>query len=370
MKIGFVLLSDPRQPIPSTRVAVLNLLPLLAARRVTAQIVFAPEQPTETPLLPQELFASIMAAGLDTVVFQKVRGASVLQLVHRLRDAGVRTVYLVCDLIEVAMAEAADATMLVTDHLRSLYPMHLQRKLHVVHDGIERPQATRSQVSDHRGSADRPLRAVLVTSAALTALPELTAPPDWLQVTMVGHFAPRADRRARWARARWSLAEMAGLKPRLDYLRFLANPRIRREAWDAEGVYQHLVEADIGIIPIDRSGGGNAAAPAWQLKSENRLTLKMAIGLPVVATPIPAYLPVVEQGVNAYLACGRQPWLQALQALRDPELRQRIGDAARASVIGRFSVQAQADKFMAVLAALPGHPAQVPVASLARPASA
>lgn len=371
MKIGFVLLSDPRQPIPSTRVAVLNLLPLMAARGVQTEIVFAPEQPSETPELPPGLFGAIRAAGLDIVVFQKVRGPSVLQLVRQLQSAGVRTAYVVCDLVEPQMAEATDATVLVTDFLRFLYPAGLQHKLHVVHDGIERPQALRAQVSDHRGSASRPLRAVLVTSAALHDLPELVSPPDWLEVTIVGHYPGRNDSRARIARARWTLAELQGLGAKLDYLRFLSDPRIRREAWAADGVYDHLARADIGIIPIDRvAASQTSAVAAWQVKSENRLTLKMAMGLPVVATPIPAYLPVVEQGVNGFLATGRRQWLQALELLREPQARSVIGDAARSAVIGNFSLQAQAERLLAVLAGVVDcrRPCIAPEQSAAAPA--
>jgi glycosyltransferase involved in cell wall biosynthesis len=112
-------------------------------------------------------------------------------------------------------------------------------------------------------------------------------------------------------------------------------------------------QADIGIIPIDASPahepGSNA--PKWKVKSENRLTMKMCAGLPVVATPIPAYEPVIEQGHNGFLARSRRDWIQCLEALRDPDARREIGQRARESVLVRYSMDEQARRLIAVLEA-------------------
>ena len=355
MKVGFVLLSGPGDPIPSTRVAVLNILPLLRAAGVEAEVLFSLETPSEIPALPVDLVQRACAAGHDIVVFQKLRGPAVARLVGQLRAVGIRTAYLVCDLVDVEMAHITDATVLVTEFLRSQYPAHLAAKLHVVHDGIEHPEVVKHAINPSRGSRHSPLRAVLVTSAALDALPVLGSPPDWLQVTVVGRYAPRRDRRARLNRLRWALVEKSGFASRLAYLRFLVNRRICCEAWDAAGVYEYLARADIGIIPVDSApwvAGVGVPAPGWKLKSENRLTLKMSVGLPVVATPIPAYEPVITQGANGYLAQSRAQWLEALDALRDPEARRRIGQAARASVLHRFSQQEQARRLVDVFTLL------------------
>ena len=49
VKIGFVLLSNSQHPIPSTRIAVLNMLPFLRAANFDPHIVFEPEYGTENP---------------------------------------------------------------------------------------------------------------------------------------------------------------------------------------------------------------------------------------------------------------------------------------------------------------------------------
>lgn len=346
-KIGFVLLSRVSDPIPSTRIAVLNMQEHLRAAGFDPHVVFEPERNTETPNL-EGLAAKVKALGIDLVYFQKVRGPGVLTAVREMRGLGIKTVYGVCDLVESDMAEAADATITVTDYLRSLYPARLQHKIHVVHDGIERPALEKTSWAAHRGSVRNPLNAVLVTSVALDRLPVLGRPPNWLRVTVVGRFPDRADRLQRMREAWWQMAGKRGWQERLEFARFLCMPNVRRVAWDAEGVYAEMQKADIGIIPIATETADRALA-GWQVKSENRLTLKMSMGLPVVATPIPAYEPVVRQGINGFLARSHKEWLECLSALRDPQVRRAVGQRARADALAGFSMDLQAKRLGRVL---------------------
>ncbi|MBK9234573.1 MAG: hypothetical protein IPO19_00335 [Rhodoferax sp.] len=139
--------------------------------------------------------------------FQKVHGASVLQLVDQLSAAGIKTVYMVCDLVDTAMSDRTDGTIVVTDFLRELYGPGLAHKVHVVHDGIERPEVVKAAVRPTFASSRDPLRAVLVTSAQLTSVPVLKNLPDWLDITIVAAYPPR-QRRAQFDQARWSFAAM------------------------------------------------------------------------------------------------------------------------------------------------------------------
>src|SRR5581483_8284204 len=116
--------------------------------------------------------------------------------------------------------------------------------------------------------------------------------PSWLRVTIVGAY-PKPVRQ-RFKEARWALARKPSQVDRLQYLRFLTHPRIRRVSWDAVGVYDHLLSADVGVIPVERAAAEGGKIGIWAIKSENRLTLKMATALPVVAAPVPAYLPVIR----------------------------------------------------------------------------
>jgi glycosyltransferase involved in cell wall biosynthesis len=348
MKLGLVLPGPVHAPLPSTRVALLNVLPLLRAAGVESEVLHAPEASTETPTLALCADA-IVQAGIATVVFQKVHGPSAVALARDLERRGVRTVFVVCDRIVPDMAEATSATACVTHHLAGLYPGHLAHKMHVVHDGIERPDVHKTAWRDDRGSPLRPLRAVLVTSSRLDELPGLGTPPPWLHVDIVGRYPPRHALGQR-AREHWRAWQQRPER-RGRQLRIALHPRVDLHAWHPDGVYERLLQADIGIIPVDRSPPlrTNEPPPDWSVKSENRLTLKMSVGLPVVATPIPAYEPVVRQGENGYLATTRQEWRDSLERLRDPAHRAAVGRAARERVHQPFSMAAQAERLLAVL---------------------
>jgi glycosyltransferase involved in cell wall biosynthesis len=333
-------------------VAVLNMLPLLEQQGWSTTVLFGPELPNETPDLPDELLQRVLQQRLQLVVFQKVHGPSALKLAHQLRVHGVASCFMVCDLVDNDFVRAMDGAITVTAFLRSLHDPDLHSRIHVVHDGIERPDVRKPAIDGRDRGALRPLRAVLVTSSQLTRLPVIGIPPRWLQVTIVGLYAP--TRAGRLRDARWAIERAGSARARWDIVRFLACPRIRCVPWTADGVYEQLRKADIGIIPIDREPAARAGAlpPDWMRKSENRLTLKMSVGLPVVATPIPSYEPVVVQGENGFLADSRQSWMDTLARLRDAWLRAAVGSRAQASVAQRFSQQEQARQLAQALQAI------------------
>jgi glycosyltransferase involved in cell wall biosynthesis len=293
--------------------------------------------------------------GFQVIVFQKVGGSSVEALAGQLRAAGVRTVFCVCDFIDQGMAAATDATVVISDFLKSLYPPALQHKIHVVHDGIEHPELFRPRASRRRGTFTDPLRAVLVTSVDYDHLPQIITPPRWLKVTIVGRYVPSNAVVKRVGQMRREFLRQPGTGQRLAYLRFLADWTIRCAAWDPISVYRHMQEADVGIIPVDAAEpapGSAEPVPSWKVKSENRLSMKMCMGLPVVATPIPSYEPLIRQGENGFFARSRGEWLDHLETLRDPAVRERIGHAARASVLQRYSMEEQARLLSNVLRSL------------------
>lgn len=350
IKIGFVLLSRAQCPIPSTRIAVLNMLPFLRAANFDPHIVFEPPQSNESPDV-SGLAQKLSAEQFDIVFFQKVRGASVVALANELRALGIKTVFGVCDHVDSPMVEATDRTIVVTDYLKSLHPIELQAKIHTVHDGIEQPLLQKTEYSSNIGSRMQPLRVVLVTSVHLDRLPVLDSPPADFHVDIVGRYAPARERLQRMREIRWTMARQNGLRDIRRYAQFLWNPRISCIAWDARGVYEALQQADIGIIPIEKDPA-KGALEGWKVKSENRLTLMMALGLPVIATPIPAYEPLVQQGKNAFLANGKAEWLTCLNTLKDPDLRRSVGQAARRTATDKYSQTRQAEKLIVVLRSL------------------
>jgi hypothetical protein len=76
----------------------------------------------------------------------------------------------------------------------------------------------------------------------------------------------------------------------------------------------------------------------------------MAVGLPVVASPVGMNCQVVRQGVNGFLAESPDAWREALASLaKDPDLRRRMGEAGRAMVAEDYSLSAVTPRLVAAL---------------------
>ncbi len=355
MKVGFVLASPVEDPLPSTRISVLNVFALLRERGVDPVVLFQPDEATETPQV-DGLAPRARALGIDVVYFQKTRGPSVFAEIDGLRRLGIGTVFGVCDVIDLEMTARCDATVVVTDYLRELYPVRLHDRISVVHDGIERPdvQRTTGPRDGAYATRSRPLRAVLVTSSTPETVPLIGRVPDFLSLTIVGRFPERSARPSIVGAARRVLAA-SGFGETMRRVGDLLRPPFRRVGWDPVGVYDQLSRADIGIIPVDTSRGSPSDDRIyyWQVKSENRLTLKMSVGLPVIASAVPSYLPVIRQGVNGFIARSRDDWADMFAELRSPELPPaRSARAARQSVLDRYSQRRQADLLAGVFASL------------------
>ena len=83
----------------------------------------------------------------------------------------------------------------------------------------------------------------------------------------------------------------------------------------------------------------------------------MACGLPAVATRISGIPELVEDGENGFLVPPRDPEALADALARlasNPELRRRMGRAARAKVLQEFDLEANAARLAAMIRAVPG----------------
>lgn len=347
-KIGFVLLSNQNNPLPSTRISVLNMLPYLRDAGYESHILFESQTATESPELP-DLVSRAVDLGIGIVFFQKVRGRGVIDTANRLAAHGIKSIYGVCDLIENDVAGVTDATVVVTDFLRSLYDRRLHHKIHVVHDGIENPDICVEQYRDDTGSPQDPLKAVLVTSSELFTVPVFDRTPPYVHLNLIGGYSDYYNLNSLRRRV-WQCMEQPNLRQKANYLRNLFRGDFKKINWDINNVNNIMAASDIGIIPVDMAPDPlpKHNVSMWQVKSENRLTMKMGMGLPVIASPVPSYEKVIVQGENGYLANSREEWFTYFQELRDPQRRMAIGRRARESVIQRYSKKEQARKLIEV----------------------
>jgi glycosyltransferase involved in cell wall biosynthesis len=112
--------------------------------------------------------------------------------------------------------------------------------------------------------------------------------------------------------------------------------------WSAESEVAELQACDIGLLPlIDHS---------WHpWKFFFKTVQYMAVGLPVVARRMGSNAEIIEDGVNGYLVETENEWRDRLRLLiEDPALRKRMGAAARATIVERFSTQVQMPRVVSI----------------------
>ncbi len=102
--------------------------------------------------------------------------------------------------------------------------------------------------------------------------------------------------------------------------------------WSLGTEVAELQRFSIGVMPLPKTewARGKCALKALQY---------MACGVPCVATPFGAVLDVIEDGVNGLFADSAEEWVAAIDRLRDPALRRRMGEAGRRTVEERFSLR-------------------------------
>ena len=118
--------------------------------------------------------------------------------------------------------------------------------------------------------------------------------------------------------------------------------------WSAEREVEDLQSFDIGVypLPIDEWVLGKSGLKAIQY---------MALGIPTVATRVGTTPLIIRDGENGLLVDTEEEWLDALERLvRDPELRQRLGQAARLDAEALYSTKAVAALYRGVLASVMG----------------
>jgi glycosyltransferase involved in cell wall biosynthesis len=116
--------------------------------------------------------------------------------------------------------------------------------------------------------------------------------------------------------------------------------------WREETEIEDLSAIDIGLMPLpdDEWAKGKCGLKALQF---------MAMGLPVVTSPVGVNTEIVQDGVNGFLARSDNEWFERLSALIESEERRReVGRAARVTVLERYSVVSQREHYLALLEGL------------------
>jgi glycosyltransferase involved in cell wall biosynthesis len=100
--------------------------------------------------------------------------------------------------------------------------------------------------------------------------------------------------------------------------------------WSSETAAAEIIsEFDVGLYPLNDN-----------TVNRNKCAFKaleyMAMGVPVVASPVGANADVVSDGVDGYLPTSVRGWVESLKTLIDEPRRLQMGNAGRQKVVRRY----------------------------------
>lgn len=282
----------------------------LSLRNYSSCIQYGPLRPEpELPLTDSDL--DLIASRIRGVaVFQKVYGPVAAELVKRLRQNDVRTVSISCDIIpNDNLVELVDQVICPTKRMAQ----HLERRskaIDVIPDLIEH-WSSRSTVAARHVQKER------------------------LRVAWIGHpnsfdalipVAKEIENR---------------LRKECEIVTISTHPQATVK-WTLDSARASVESCDVGIVPV-------SSGLEFDVKSNNRVTLLMALGLPVVASPLDSYREVIDHGSTGYFARSPMEFVEALRLLTDPRRRRQIAEAAFDRVSRAFSTELLVSRWWEVL---------------------
>lgn len=367
--IGYVLCSEPELNLGSTRISATSMFPYLRDAGYNPVVIFQPvryyDQDREANRKLEGIVQIAEREKCDVVYFQKVSGLSAIKVARALKEYGAITIFGVCDLVDNGMADTCDATVASSDYVRRHYNPDLQAKIVVIYDGIEKPEIRKIDYSTHFATKANPIKAVLLTSLTLEQVPFLTHLPEYVKLSVIGKYDSSTYSIAKAKRGFNGIISDPSFENVLYYLLRLSRHisekskgyvnscvgiPFERIPWNIDDAIQVLTQFDIGIIPVELETDSGFSRK--NSKSANRLTQLMSVGLPVIASPVDSYLPVIQNGENGLIAKTMSEWTEAFEILRNPKTRVSIGKKARASIIHEFSQRQQAEKLIDLLNSL------------------
>jgi glycosyltransferase involved in cell wall biosynthesis len=121
---------------------------------------------------------------------------------------------------------------------------------------------------------------------------------------------------------------------------------IKGLAWSKESELRELSSFDIGIMPLpdDEWAKGKCGLKGLQY---------MALEIPTLMSPVGVNSEIINDGVNGFLAMQENEWVEKISLLvESAELRKKMGSEARKTVVEKYSVNSQQEKYLSCLRGL------------------
>jgi hypothetical protein len=298
-RVGWILIGN--KDVPSARIMGLNVDDWMNRNGIWSTLLYQPT--VYNPFLPSvDAINEAIGNRFDYLIFQKVCLGKSLEYMRMAKEKGVKTVYILDDLISegIPLCKEADILVLGSNFINiALKAAGVDRDVVIMPDAYETPMNLCKSEYNPVGRKERVV---------------------WFGTPL--HF-PKAE-------------ELRPLVERLgyEYITISSVPEATKK-WSLDTVWEDTMTADIVLIPY------SGVLPDYEkAKGNNRLTQSMVLGLPVIASPIPAYLPIIRQGKNGFIAFNNEQadFETYLKVLKNWTVRKIIGENARSDVIDRFSI--------------------------------
>jgi glycosyltransferase involved in cell wall biosynthesis len=122
----------------------------------------------------------------------------------------------------------------------------------------------------------------------------------------------------------------------------MALSSLRFIPWNKNSEAADLMKIDIGIMPLpdDEWAKGKCGFKALQY---------MSLGIPSVVSPVGVNTTIIQNQINGYLASSDEQWIAILRSLIvNNDLRARIGESARQTILSRYSVISTSSSFLSL----------------------
>lgn len=261
----------------------------------------------------QEERLQIIANSVCTsiAVFQKLNGPKVDKLITLLRQRGIKTIYIECDLRpNIQSPFLCDQIVVPSQFLVSHFSQN-NVGCTFIPDPIEHLVSYEDIRHHHEQKWER----------------------NRLRLAWVGH----KDNWDTCCELRAVLQEHQS-----DYqLITISNHPDADFVWSLDTVVDDILRNDIAVIP-------SMADSRYEAKSSNRALLFMAVGLPVIAADILAYRTLITHGEDGFICDSLEEWLEALKKLRDPKVRLKTAYKAYNNIVPQFALERIIEQWLSV----------------------
>lgn len=304
-KIGWILLGD--RNVGSSRIHGINIHNFLLKNGIKSFVLQSSSTMRPFLTIPAWKQLLLLTSGYDIFIFQKVHDDKAARFAKLAKKMDIKTVFIQSDMIDTEMVRIVDYLIVTSDYLGKYYNKTYGTDAIVIEDAIE---VDKNLVKEHSDKKR-------------------------IEIVWLGN-------KDNWKSLEIIYKALEEVNDKSLFLKRISNHPDADVVWSLDRVYQEILTADLAVIPSSTDEWGKA-------KSNNRLTLFMALGLPVIVSPIPSYKKIIRHGYNGFLAENMNDWVKYLILSKDVNIRRDIGMKAREDVLKEYSIDVIGERWLSLI---------------------